>query len=57
MYSMAENIPVPWLGIKPGLPRYKTNVLTTDPKSWLSDTVVEIDYILEAMRHLLYVDI
>ena len=29
-----------WLGIKPGSPHYKTNALTTDPRSRLSDAVV-----------------
>ena len=39
-YSIAENFPVPSLGIDPGSPRYKTNALTTEAKSRLSDAVV-----------------
>ena len=31
---------MPSLGINAGSPRYKTNALTTEPKSWLSDAVV-----------------
>ena len=31
---------MPLLGIDPGSPRYKTNDLTTEPKSRLSDAVV-----------------
>ena len=38
--SKAEKFPVPLLGMDPGSPRYKTNALTTEPKSRLSDAVV-----------------
>ena len=31
--SIAEKFPLPVLGIDPGSPRYKTNALTTEPKS------------------------
>ena len=38
--SIAENIPAPSLRIDPGSPMYKTNALTTEPKSRLSDAAV-----------------
>ena len=38
--SIAETFPVPSLGIEPGSPYLKTNALTTEPKSRLSDAVV-----------------
>ena len=49
-YSIAENLSVPSLGVNPRLPWYKTNALTTEPKSRLSDAA-------EAMQNLPYVDI
>ena len=55
-FCIAEKFPVPSLGIDPGSPRYKTNALTTEPKSQHFDAVVR-NYILEAMRNLPYVDI
>ena len=36
----SRKILVPLLGIDPGSPWYKTNALTTEPKSQLSDAVV-----------------
>ena len=38
--SIAEKFPVPSLGINLGSPKYKTNALTTEPKSRFSDPVV-----------------
>ena len=39
-WSIAEKFPVPSLGIEPESPRYKTNALTTEPKSRFPDAVV-----------------
>ena len=39
-YSIAGKFSVPSLGTDPGSPQYKTNALTTEPKSRLSDAVV-----------------
>ena len=52
---MAEIFPAPRLEIQPGMSRYKTYAITTEPKSGLSD--IEIDYNLEAMPNLLCVEI
>ena len=48
---MAEIFPASRLEIQPGMSRYKTYAITTEPKSGLSD--IEIDYNLEAMPNLL----
>ena len=47
----------PWLGIDPGSPRYKNNALTRSQGVDSLTQLSEIDYIQEAMRHLLWVDI
>ena len=39
-WSIAEKISTPVVGIEPGPPGWKSNALTTEPKSRLPDAVV-----------------
>ena len=39
-WTIAEKISTPDVGIEPGPPGYKSNALTTEPKSRLTDAVV-----------------